>query len=424
MSNEITLSVPQSKILMCKKRFVNVCAGRRFGKSYVSGVRIIQKLVNTKKPKNVLYLAPVSSQARSIMWDGWIKRFLPLEYIQKKNEQQMTMTLKNGSTLSVYGADDPDHLVGGSIDLLVVDECAIVRQEVYEKLRPSLSDKYCDGEALFISTPRGYNWFYELFKRGEDSKYQKDWASFHFTTIDGGNVPQEEIEQAKREMTPKMFAQEYLASFETMANKVYEMFDKKANNCKRKDYWGNGDIHVGMDFNVNPMTATIAVIEKSKELDGDEVAYVFDEIEIPNANTYEMAREIRRRYPVADVYVYPDPTGKKRQTSAVVGVTDFTILEDAGFKVLAPYAPYKTRDKINTVNTCFCNANGQRHIYIVEGACPTLRKCLEGYCYNEKGDFDKTQGYDHITDALAYFINFKFSMLVGSGWFKPDVLGV
>lgn len=422
---EVQLSVPQSKVLMCKSRFITVCAGRRFGKSYVAGTRIMQAALSERANKrgdyNILYVAPVAEQARKIMWTGWLRKHLPQEYIASKNNQTMDVLLKNGCSISVRSADDPDHLVGDGIDLLVIDECALIKTNIYEILRPSLSDKHHDGKALFISTPRGFNWFYKLFRKGGQ---EDGWTSFLFTSIDGGNIEASEIEQAKKDLTPRMFAQEYLASFETMTNLVYDSYNKTANTCDIQSYWGHSDIHVGMDFNVNPMTATVAVLERDKRLNGETVAYVFDEILLPNANTYEMAREIRQRYPVADVYVYPDPTGKKRQTSAVAGITDFSILEQAGFKVLAPFAPYKVRDKVNIVNTAMANASGEHRVYIANGTCPKLREALEGYTYKENGDFDKSTGYDHITDALAYFLCYRFPMLSNSGWYKPEVYGV
>lgn len=408
---------------MCDKRFISVCAGRRFGKSYVAGSRILKEATSEYASRRgnfvIYYVAPTASQVKRIMWDGWLLKHVPKEYIAHQDNKELKMTLKNGCDIELFSAEKPDHIVGTGIDLLIIDECALISKDVYEKLRPSLSDRYHDGKALFISTPRGFNWFYEIFKNAETEP--DEWASFLFTSLDGGNVEATEIEKAKKTLPQKMFAQEYLASFETMTNLVYESYDKVNNICKKQSYWGMGDIHVGMDFNVNPMTATIAVIEPNEN--GEDTAYFFDEIVLPNSNTYEMAREIRNKYPLADVYVYPDPTGKKRQTSSV-GSTDFTILEEAGFNVLAPYAPYKTKDKINTVNTCFCNANGEHHAYIAQGTCPNLKKCIEGYTYKENGDFDKSQGFDHITDAMAYFLNFKFPIKSAFGVYRPAVVGV
>lgn len=422
MTYTYTLSKPQSAIASCKSRFVVVNAGRRFGKTWFSGAKIMEVATSAEAVRKgdlvVWYVAPTNEQARNLMWDSWLKKHVPPEWIAYKNEQRMVMRLKNGTTIYIFSAENPDHLVGTYIDYLIMDECAVIADDVFEKIRPSLSDR--EGKGLFISTPRGYNWFHDLFlKELKDT----EWKSFQYTTIDGGNVSAKEIEQAKRDMSPKMFAQEYLASFECMSNRIYDSFDKTENIVSEIDpTWGLADIHVGMDFNVNPMTATISVLERVKGK--TETAYTFDEIYEPNSNTQWICDEIKKRYPKADVYVYPDPTGRKRQTSASVGKTDFSILENAGFHVCAPYAPYSTRDKFNTSNNVFCNAAGERRNFIYRKKCPHLCTALEGYSYKDNGDPDKSGGLDHISDAHSYFLNYKFPIRGIGRLYKPEVLGV
>jgi len=224
-----------------------------------------------------------------------------------------------------------------------------------------------------------------------------------------------------------MYAQEFLASFECMSNRIYDSYERKLNIITELNKtWGLADIHIGMDFNVNPMTATISVIEKVKDI-GD-TAFTFDEIYEPNSNTQWICDEIKKRYPVSaahsGIYIYPDPTGRKRQTSAAVGKTDFSILENAGFHVMSPYAPYSQRDKFNTSNNVFCNALGQRRNYIYSPKCPHLCTALEGYSYKENGDPDKSSGLDHISDAHSYFLNYKFPINGQRKLYRPQVLGV
>lgn len=426
MTENITyhLSYPQSLIATCDKRNVVVNAGRRFGKSWLSGAIIMNnatsKYATQRGDFKIWYLAPVADQARTIMWEGWLRLHVPESYIDYKNEQRMIMRLKNGTTISVLSADNPDHLVGDGVDLVVFDEAALMDSMVYEKVRPVLSDKYHLGKSLFISTPRGFNWFHKMYmKEVEDPE---SWKSFQFTTLDGGNVTEEEIAQSKRDMSPKMFAQEFLASFETMSNRIYYSYDENENLCDFNPTWALGDIHVGMDFNVNPMTATISHIEQDKKL-GRDVAYCFDEILEPNSDTRHTARLIKQRYPNNTLYVYPDPTGKKRQTSAC-GTTDLKILEEEGFIVCAPYAPYASKDKWNTANTALCNAAGERRVFIARDKCKWLKDALKGYSFKENGEPDKSGGLDHITDAFAYFLNYRFPMDDMNRIYRPEILGV
>ena len=410
----LDLTPPQSKIFKSKKRFRCVNAGRRFGKTFLGKAEIINCATSGNK-KRVLYIAPTAEMARDLMWTE-LKETLPEDYIKNKNEQFMSMELYNGSIIHCLSADNPDRLVGKKADLLIVDECALIDNSkgFYEKLRPILSDKYVDGRALYISTPRGYNWFYDLFCKGQEDK--KSWDTFQFTTLEGGNVSEEEIEQAKHEMSPKMFAQEYLASFECISSRVYENYDRVRNSCDLDEYWGEADIHIGMDFNVNPMTAAIAVWERGNLI-------FFDEIVEKNSNTQEMCNSIKKRYPNATVYVYPDPTGNKRQTNAPVGQTDFEILKKNGFIVLAPPHPYATKDKFNACNNALLNAKGESKIFVVKDRCMHLKKAWEGYAYKENGDTDKSTGLDHISDAAAYLICYKLPYSSHKRVIKPIIHG-
>lgn len=409
----IRLSKPQRDIFCSKKRFKVVNAGRRFGKSFVSGALSFDRCQNYDN-KTVIYVAPTLNMARNIMWEGWMKKHIPPQYYEK-NEQLMTMKFKTGSMFYCLSAENPDRLRGLAADLLIVDECAMIDDDFIEVVRPLLSDRFHDGEALYISTPMGYNWFYDLFVKGKQNP--ATWDCFEFTTIDGGNVTEEEIEEAKKDLSPKMFAQEYLASFESVSARVYENYDRVENACDIDEDWGKADIHVGMDFNVNPMTAVISVIERG-------TMYIFDEIVEKNSNTQEMSMAIKKRYPGATVYVYPDPTGNKRQTNAVTGQTDFDILRKNGFIVCAPKHPYPTKDKFNTVNSALCNAKGERKVYIGKDKCPHLKKAWDGYAYKDNGDTDKSSGLDHISDAAAYLICYKLPMKSNKAIRRPTVYGV
>lgn len=419
MTVSYELTAPQSEIAECKTRFRVVNAGRRFGKTWLAGAEILKALTK-KKGAIVWYVAPVADQARTLMWKGWIKKYLPPEWIYSKNEQRMELVLKNGSELRVLSADEPDHLRGSGVDFLVMDECALMKPDAYEVIRPCLSDKNVEGRALFISTPRGFNWFYDIYAKGVNE--EKDWKSFQFTTIQGGNVPEEEIETAKRDLSENRFNEEYLASFETLSNRVYESFDRIGNTVEMEDWFGKGDVHIGIDFNVNPMTAAIAVTQNDRFL-GKRITF-FDEIVDPNSNTQALANMIKRKFPHSTIFVYPDPTGNKRQTTSAVGLTDMKILRDNGFIVCSPHAPYPTRDKFNTVNTGFCNAAGDRRVFVAKDRCMHLRKAFEGYAYKENGEPDKSSGLDHISDAAAYLICYNLPFIMKGRVQKPRVLGV
>lgn len=427
MTIEYTLSEAQQTIALCDKRFRLACTGRRFGKTFLAYEEMFRLATSKEATERggvrIWYVANTSDNARRIMWASFLtnEKYVPSAYIAKKHEQRMVLTFKNGSTISVLTGEEPDSLRGSSIDFLVMDECAFVREAAWTTVYPALTDKYCMGKALLISSPDGYNWFWKMYSEYIDGN-DPEWAVFHYTTLDGGNVSEEEIERAKRTLSAKEFRKEYLASFESMADRIYEDYDKDKNNLEEIDpTWGEGDIHVGMDFNVRPMTAAISVIETDKE--GDERICFFDEIVTTGfSNTQQMCDKIKGRYPNATVYVYPDPTGNKHQPSAPIGVTDMTILRDNGFIVCAPYAPYASKDKWNTVNTAMCSADGKRKVFISKEKCPHLADSLNGFVFKENGEPDKSQGFDHITDAMAYEICYKLPIRRGR-LYRPRMYG-
>lgn len=420
----LDLTEPQTTIFLCKKRFRLVVAGRRFGKSFLSFYEMIKRALSREAKEkgglNIWYVANTSDNARKIMWEKFImnEKYLPKSYIKKTNQQRMVCTLTNGSTISVFSGQEPDSLRGSSIDFLVLDECAFMSEQVWQVLYPALTDKYCNGEALLITSPDGYNWVYKLYsKHLNEKEYDNEfpdqpssWGIFHYTTLEGGNVSKEEVEKAKTNMSLNMFKKEYLASFETMADRIYENYDEDLNNSECDETWGQSDIHIGMDFNVRPMTAAIAVINRDNR-NNEEITF-FDEIVTEGfSNTQQMCSKIKAKYPKATVFVYPDPTGKKHQSSAPVGVTDFSILKDNGFIVCAPYAPYPSKDKWNSANTAFCNAKGERKVKVVKKNCPHLVDSLKGFVFKENGEPDKSTGFDHITDAMAYLIAYKMPII-------------
>ena len=429
MTIEYTLSEAQQTIALCNKRFRLACTGRRFGKTFLAYEEMFRmatsKDATEKGGYNIWYVANTSDNARRIMWSAFLtqEKYVPSAYIAKKHEQRMILTFKNGSTISVFTGEEPDSLRGSSIDFLVMDECAFLKEAAWTTVYPALTDKYCQGKALLISSPDGYNWFWKLYADHLNDDDTSDWAVFHYTTLEGGNVRPEEIEKAQKELSVKEFRKEYLASFETMADRVYEEYDKDKNNLETVDStWGSGDIHVGMDFNVRPMTAAISVIETDKE--NEEIVYFFDEIVTEGfSNTQQMCDKIKAKYPKATVYVYPDPTGRKHQSSAPFGVTDMSILKDNGFIVCAPYAPYSSKDKWNTVNTALCTASGKRKVFISKEKCPHLSDSLNGFVFKENGEPDKSQGFDHITDAMAYEICYKLPLRKGK-LYRPRMYGI
>ena len=344
------LSAPQDIIAKDPHRFKVVIAGRRFGKTFLS---IRQLCFAAKEPnREVFYITSSYRSAKMIVWKPLKRRLLDLRWAAKVNESELSITLKNGSTISLKGAENPDSLRGPSLSYCVIDEMAEVDPDLfYEVIRPALADQ--QGGAMFIGTPKGKgNWSYDLFTMEEN---HEDWKSWQFKTIDGGWVKPEEIEAARKELDERTFRQEFEATFETFEGVVAYKFSRE-HNIKTLPAPDLRTLHIGMDFNTSPVTAAVYV-QQGKEM------YQIDEVHMLNSNTAEMAQEISRRYPKSQIICYPDPAGQQRKTSAS-GATDFTILRNAGFEVKAPRAHNLVRDRINSYNARLCSSDGIRHLFI------------------------------------------------------------
>lgn len=208
----------QQQVFQDKCRFKVVAAGRRCGKSRLSAIELLINALECPAGSSVMYVAPTLGQARSIIWDLLHELGRPI--IKSSHVNNLEITLINGRKILVRGADNPDSLRGVSLYYLVMDEVAFIKQDIWEKvLRASLSDQ--KGRALFISTPSGRNWFYDMFKLGQ-SEEDEEWRSWHFTTKDNETIDPKEIEAAKRTLSTFAFKQEYESSFDTAGSDVFK----------------------------------------------------------------------------------------------------------------------------------------------------------------------------------------------------------
>jgi hypothetical protein len=389
------LSKPQQSIAEDQHRWRVVIAGRRFGKTHLS---IRELCYHAKDPgKEVWYVAPTYKMARQIVWRKLKNKLEDLNWIRKTNETELRLELVNGSTISLKGADNYDSLRGVGLDFIVLDEFADISPLAwYETLRPTLSDK--QGKALFIGTPKGIgNWAYEIYQQANDDP--NTWRSFTYTTLDGGRVPQEEVDAARRDLDERTFRQEYMATFETFSGRIYYAFDRNHNVVKYSGPMPD-TVYVGMDFNIDPMSAVVAVRS------GDTL-HIIDEVRIFGSNTSEVCDELKNRFPKFRIWVFPDPAGNQRKTSAG-GQTDITILRNANLIVKVPHSHTPVRDRINAVNSLLCSAGGVRRL-IVDPKCKYTIEGLERQVYKEGGSQpDKEGGYDHMNDALGYMVDYMF----------------
>jgi len=340
------------------------------------------------------YIAPTEDQAKEIAWRS-LKEMVPPSLTLRTRESDLEIELVNHSLIKLHG---PRFLRGAGLDFVVLDEFAYMPADLWpEVVRPMLVDR--EGRALIISTPQGFNHFYDLY---QEALSRSGWAVFHFPTAHGGYVSANELALLRSSMDPRLYRQELEASFELQEGRVYHAFSRDSNVTNVPLIPGL-PLLVGMDFNVNPMCAVVA--QKAGEQ-----CHVSAEIVLPNSNTFEMMDELVRRYPAQKGVVHPDPSGAARKTSSAVGQTDHAIIRQAGWQVYV-MKPHQIVDRINAVNAMFHNANGERRLFI-DHKCKHLIRGLDGLSFKEGTKIpDKSLGFDHITDALGYLMMGVFPMI-------------
>jgi PBSX family phage terminase large subunit len=391
---KITLTKPQLKVSSSKARFRVLISGRRFGKTYLAVTEMMKYACQPNQ--RIWYVAPTFKMAKDICWSALKEMLNMFNWIEDINETTMTITIRqSNSTISLKGADNYDSLRGTGLDFLILDEFAdIDKRTWFEVLRASISDRL--GHVLMCGTPKGYgNWSYEMYLKG---KQDKEWESFQFTTIQGGMVAKSEVEQAKQDLDQRTFRQEFEGTFENYAGSIYYNFHPVESVVKKEIDWTK-PLHIGMDFNVSPMSACVAQIEKEK-------IYIVDEVVIYGSNTDEMCEELKDRYGTRmKIFIYPDPASRQRKTSAG-GRTDLSILQNAGFEVKVKHRHPAVRDRINAVNSKLKDSNGKRYIF-VSNSCKIVIKGLTRQTYKEDTNIpNKEDGFDHMNDALGYMIDY------------------
>lgn len=401
MTNEIFLHEKQMLVYQSTARFRVVVAGRRWGKTQVAKALMIKY---SKVPNRLIwYVAPSYRMAKDIMWPE-LKSAMPRVWVQRINETALEMTLINGTRLALKGADNPDSLRGVGIHFLVMDEVQDISPDAWTKvLRPTLAST--GGHALFLGTPKAYNFLYDLFMLGQKSENRvaHRWMSWQFPTITSPFIPKEEIEAAMSDMDEKSFRQEFLASFEVMTGRAYHAFDRKVHVKSDIAFNPALPIWIGQDFNLDPMSSVILQPQP------DGTVWCVDEIILRGSNTEEVCEEIERRYwrHMKNIYLFPDPAGQYGQHAR--GESDLDIFRERGINKQRFHRKHPlVVDRINAVNRMFKSADGRIRLYVSD-RCKTLINSLEQTIYR-KGtrEIDKAANVEHSADALGYCIHYQF----------------
>lgn len=215
----------QKEVLTADERFLVLCAGRRWGKTKVGAARILRE--TRASSKIAWWVAPTYKVVKrgyaevvAQIPDGMLTKPAPPDSVFDAG-RSVRLTFKNGGKIEFYSAERPEGMLGGSCDFAILDEAATMPEHVWTQiLRPTLADR--QGSALFISTPRGRNWFYYIWQRGQSKDTEDaEFRSWRFPSRTNPTIPESEFDDMARDMPQVEYEQEVLAEFISEAAAVF-----------------------------------------------------------------------------------------------------------------------------------------------------------------------------------------------------------
>ena len=281
-------------------RFRVINCGRRWGKTTLAVEEI--KGIALSREARICYIAPTIQQARDIAWQQMIKEYKPIivKAVESPSREIVVKNIKGTTSLiQLRGWEAIETLRGQFFDFIVIDEVASMRNfwlNWQEVIRPTLTDK--KGQVMFISTPKGFNHFYDLYNT-KDS----DYKSFHFTSYDNPFIPSEELDKAKEELPEDRFAQEYLADFRKTEGLVYKEFNREKNVSTEEPKTCIETI-LGIDFGYTNPAGQLPI-----KVDGDGHYWIREEYYKTGQTTDQIA-EVALLY--KSTKCYPDPAEPDR----------------------------------------------------------------------------------------------------------------
>ena len=192
------------------QRWACLVAHRRAGKTVAAVNDIIRAAITYQGDRGLFaYIAPYRSQAKAVAWQYFQEFAAPIT--QAKNEQELTITLMNGSQVRLYGADNADAMRGLGFSGVYMDEYGDFKPSVFGNvIRPALSDK--QGWAVFGGTPKGKNQFWEIYETAK--RLPQEWFLLRLPASTSGLLPSGELAAARAQLAEDQYLQEYETSFE------------------------------------------------------------------------------------------------------------------------------------------------------------------------------------------------------------------
>jgi hypothetical protein len=411
-------------------RFSTAVCSRGWGKSFFAGVAAttacfeLMELPDEVPNKNVYIIAPTYDQVTDIYYPLLYYELGLEDYVIKASKDTGRFEFPGNVNLRLISFEAIERMRGKGAYFVVNDEVSswtkglgfkaawqgIIQPCIVTRWSPKNAKRFgakSPGRALTISTPKGYNFLYDMFNMPEIDPL---WKSYHFDYRSSPYLDPAEIERIRHSIDPLEFAAEYLADFKESGNNVFYCFERKIHVRKDVPEFVDGEaIHIGIDFNVGLQCSSVFALRGSQ-------IHFLDEFK-GHPDTEQLAIAIKGRYPGRKIYVYPDPTGNARKTSAPVGRTDFSILQGAGFEIRARSKSPGIVDSVNAVNKHLQTAAGDVNMF-VHPRCTGIITSLERTKWVDKNPdtatIDKSEGVEHFSDSVRYATEYLFPVQSGT----------
>jgi len=365
------------------------------GKSFAGCARIVSKI--GLYPKALGFIgAPVHRQLQTVTLKDFFEFLDECKMLWDYNEQKGRIKVDNGNgTTTIMTASMTNHkaIRGAEYGWATVDEAVYTEHASLRVLMGRMRDKNGDMGIDCISSPNGFDFIYNTFHPNGEF-WDHNFRLIKAKTQENIHLPETYITSLISQyggLNSKLAQQEILGEFVNIkTGRIYWAFDreKHVKPCKRDpDY----PIYISMDFNVDPMTASIFQIINDR-------MYVFAEIHNRDSNTIRTGQELKNKYGTQFVTIIPDSTGLKNTTNS--SQSDLKILRDLGFTVSATTNPYRM-DRYNALNLSF-----DKNLIILDPSCKFLINDLEQVSYKEGDPTGKPETTNklltHSSDNLGY----------------------
>lgn len=423
-----TLNIPQARFLAMPHKFKAYVAGFGSGKTWVGCGGICKGMWEFPKI-NQGYFAPTYPQIRDIFYPtieevafDW---GLKVNIVESNKEVHFYEGRKFRGTVICRSMEKPETIVGFKIGNALIDELDVMKSDKAQKAwRKIIARMRYNVTGLrngidVTTTPEGFKFVYQQFVKEVRDKPELStlYGLVQASTFDNEkNLPPDYIPSLMSSYPPELIKAYLRGQFTNLTSgTIYHTFDRKLNNSEEEEQPGE-TLYIGMDFNVGKMAGIVHVLRLGLPHAVTEIINAYD--------TPDMIRIIKERFwlydgsnykKVREIYIYPDASGDSRQSNNASS-TDIAQLKQAGFHVIVNKSNPPVKDRINSMNAMFFNADGARRYKVNVKRCPVYTESLEQQVWDAKtGEPDKKSGKDHPNDAGGYYILKQFPIIKPTG---------